>query len=460
MAYEMVAARLLAPTIGSSTYVWTSVIGVIIAALSIGYFMGGKIADARNKDSDVAWLHIFAATAVLWTLLSYGWILDSIALDGGDPRLQGVAASLFLFVPASLILGAISPYLIKLKIKSLKTSGSSAASLSAWNSIGGIVGTFTAGFVLFGFIGSRESLVIFIAMLLIASWLSARRTMVLRRLIVSLAILIIALLAGFYKSSDVVTIDTPSANYRIFDTQSYMGPTRLLTTGPGGAQSGIYLNSPDELVFWYTKEIARAISAQEHRDNILILGGGAFTLPRYLAKSYPDSQVHTVEIDPYLEEIARSYFHYEDIANHEIFAGDARVYANQADTDYDIVVMDAYGDISVPFSLMTKEYGDSISRLTKPGGVVIVNIIAALEGDCLPLLQATHAAYTNHFDNAYYIKYPGTANSVRSNLIAVYSDKEQTIPDFTQHTHLDDSKLYTDNFMPVERLHQQCMNKR
>lgn len=461
MAYEMVAARLLAPTIGSSTYVWTSVIGVIIAALSIGYFMGGKIADARNKSSDVAWLHIFAATAVLWTLLSYGWVLDSVAGGVSDARIQGVVASLFLFVPASLLLGAISPYLVKLKIKSLKTSGSSAASLSVWNSIGGIVGTFTAGFILFGFIGSRESLVIFIALLLLASWLSAPRFYVTARIAFTTVIVSLAILAGFgfmTNKTDIV-IDTPSANYGIFESQSIFGKTRLLTTGPGGAQSGIYIDNPDTLLFWYTQEVARVVATQENKDNILVLGGGAFTLPRYLAKSYSESQIDTVEIDPELENIAKEYFDYKDLSNHQVISGDARIYANQTNQDYDIVIMDAYGDISVPFSLMTEEYGDSINKLLKPGGVAIVNIIAAFEGNCLPLLRAMHAVYSNHFDYAYYIKNPASPSYSRSNIIAVYSNSEQDLMDFSTIPSLDNSNLYTDNFMPADRLHQQCMTR-
>jgi predicted membrane-bound spermidine synthase len=459
MAYEMVAARLLAPTIGSSTYVWTSVIGVIIAALSIGYFMGGKLADARNKGSDVAWLHIFAASAVLWTLLSYEWVLASVAGGVSDVRVQGVVASLFLFVPASLLLGAISPYLVKLKIKSLKTSGSSAASLSAWNSIGGIVGTFIAGFILFGFIGSKESLVIFIALLLLASWMSMPRSYVTRRLVITTIVISIAAMAGFGHMVDRkdIVIDTPSANYRIFESQSIFGKTRLLTTGPGGAQSGIYLDNPDVLLFWYTREIARVVAAQEHRDNILVLGGGAFTLPRYLAQVYPESRIDTVEIDPDLEGIAREYFNYEDFDNHQVISGDARIYANQTDQKYDIVIMDAYGDISVPFSLMTEEYGDSVNKLLKPNGVAVVNIIAAFEGNCRPLLGAMHAVYANHFDYGYYIKNPDSPPSARGNIIAVYGNNQQNLIDFLSIPPFHDSNLYTDNFMPADRLHQQCL---
>ena len=145
MAYELVAARLLAPTIGSSIYVWTSVIGIIIASLSLGYWLGSKLADARQKQIDVVILSLAAALFVVITMLTFtpalAWITDTF----NDVRIQGVVASLILFAPASFLLGMKSPYLAKLNIKKLETAGESVANLSALNSIGGILGTFITG---------------------------------------------------------------------------------------------------------------------------------------------------------------------------------------------------------------------------------------------------------------------------------------------------------------------------
>src|SRR5690606_33252066 len=129
-----------------------------------------KVADARVKPLDVAWLLLASGFGVAITLILAPSLLAVLAESSADPRLQGLFASLILFAPASFILGMISPYLVRLRVASLETSGESVALLSALNSIGGIIGTFAAGFIFFGFIGSRETVIIVTAILLISSW--------------------------------------------------------------------------------------------------------------------------------------------------------------------------------------------------------------------------------------------------------------------------------------------------
>lgn len=138
MVYELVAARILAPTLGSSLYVWTSVIGVMIAALSLGYWAGGVLADLRNHRYDIAYMLLVLAFCIIWTAMAYDYILGSYSTVDMDVRLKGVLVSLFLFAPASFVLGAIGPYLAKLEVKYLTKTGRSVANLSALNSIGEI----------------------------------------------------------------------------------------------------------------------------------------------------------------------------------------------------------------------------------------------------------------------------------------------------------------------------------
>ena len=119
MAYELVAARLLAPSVGSSTYVWTGVIGVIIIALSAGCWLGGRVADYRHAPQDVGLLLIIAAALVVATMLSANDVLRWLTTALDEPRIQAVIAALVLFAPASFVLGAASPYLAKLNVSSL-----------------------------------------------------------------------------------------------------------------------------------------------------------------------------------------------------------------------------------------------------------------------------------------------------------------------------------------------------
>ncbi len=447
MVFELAGARILAPGIGSSTYVWTSVIGVIIAALSLGYWIGGRVADSRGYMIDVARLVLLAGLTVTLTLLQYEGAIEWVASSFDDPRWQGVVASLLLFAPTSFVLGMVSPYLAKLNVRSLHTTGRSIASLSALNSIGGIVGTFMAGFVLFGYIGSRETLVIIVLLLVAVSWLAVPRVNWRARALISAAVVITVLVP--VPKAHAVSIDTPSARYTIYDTATM----RLLTTGPYAAQSGVSLGQPDQLAFWYTQQLAQVVKQAERRQNILILGGGAFTLPRYLGQKYPSSKIDVVEIDPELAKIARQYFHYDDPANVNLLFEDARTYVNRTDKQYDIVIVDVYGDAHVPFTLLTDEYGQQIARITKRDGVVAANMIAGLEGECNTLLRALDAPYRSQFPYAAYrIEKP---EQPRSNMVVAYS-RQQFGWAGASPLELPKTVPYTDNFAPAERLQHDC----
>ncbi|EDK72557.1 conserved hypothetical protein [candidate division TM7 genomosp. GTL1] len=256
MAFELVAARLLAPTIGSSVYVWTSVIGVIIAALSIGYAVGGKVADLRVKVSDVAWLLLLAGVSVLSASLLAPSFLGGIVAYFPDARFQGVVAPLILFAPTSFLLGIVSPYLVRLRVSSAKTSGESVGLLSALNSVGGIVGTFLTGFVFFGFLSTVQALIVVASLLVGVSWLVVPREQTYRRIVMMGAFMVIGLLALFPAPREglVSTIDTATASYQIQEGTLGSDSIRVLVTGPTGYQSGIYTDGRNDLVFFYTKK--------------------------------------------------------------------------------------------------------------------------------------------------------------------------------------------------------------
>lgn len=453
LTFELVAARVLAPTVGSSTYVWTSVIGVIIAALSLGFYLGGKLADARKNENDVAWLLLVAAGLVALTTVLYPHVLPSLATTNMDVRLQAVVAATLLFAPTSLVLGMISPYLAKLNVTSLKTSGSAIANLSAWDSVGGITGTFLTGFVLFGYMGSRSIFIVLVVILLLATLL-LRTRLTRRHLGIAAVAFFVVLIAP--TASQAIDIDTPSAHYTVFEWENDAVRYRGLAMGPGGVQSGIRLDQPYVPVFWYTNELASLIKQTPERQDILMLGGGTFTLPQQVALAYPDSQIDVVEIDPELVKVAREHFAYSDPANVEILSEDARTYSNRATKRYDIVVIDVYGNTDIPFTFMTKEYGEAIKKIVKPGGVVMVNMIAGEQGGCAELLTVLEAPYRRNFTQQL-IKSnstPATAN-VPHNIIGIYSDTPLSYPSY-RALPSQPAEVLTDDYAPAERLRQNC----
>lgn len=456
MAYELVAARILAPSIGSSTYVWTSVIGVIIAALSLGYWMGGTIADKRKATSDVVWLLLLSAIMVVLTLVSYVTVLDWVVLLSGDPRVQAVLAACLLFAPASFLLGMISPYLAKLNITHIQTSGKKVASLSALNSVGGITGTFVTGFVLFGYIGARETLYIVVILLLAASWLLVWRYRRTQRIILSV-VLLLAVVVPAPRTPGVVDIDTPSAHYQVITYEAPLGLARGLVTGPTGAQSAVYVDGYGEQVFWYTQELARLLLEQRPKQ-ILMLGGGAFTLPQYVAERLPDSRIDVVEIDPELERISEHYFHYNHPSNVRLIFDDARTYVNQMTAQYDAIVVDVYGDSSIPFSLMTREFAHNLAARTSDSGVVYVNLVAGMIGPCRAVFAAVDSAYRSQFSAVAYTNESAMPERWANHIVA-YGRDSVRVSGLRELQPLG-GPTYTDNYAPSERLNFDCRQSR
>ncbi|HKX73520.1 MAG TPA: fused MFS/spermidine synthase [Candidatus Saccharimonadales bacterium] len=465
MAYEMVASRILAPSIGSSMYVWTSVIGTMIAALAIGYAVGGWLADKRVAAQDVAWLLLLSAIAVGGTLLFYEPILFIISEGVTDQRLQGILAAVLLFLPASFLLGMISPYLARLRVKSVVTTGRSVAMLSALNSIGGISGTFFAGFVFFSLIGSRETLALLVIALVACSWLVMPRHRRTWRMVATfcLALLLVLQFAGRAQAAGLVAnIDTPTSHYSVVELGYRGHNTRLLVTDPRGFQSGIRTDGNKDLVFDYTQRLAEAVAQAPKKDRIVILGGGVFTLPEYLAVTYPQSQIDVVEIDPQLEQIAKEYFYYRPQPNIRVFAQDARAFLHDTkDSQYDLVLVDAYNnDSAIPFSLSTREFTEGLKRILTPDGAVLANIIGSASAPCLPALSSLHGSYLSAFAESFVAPVAPRINpDIRQNLIAVYANNsvDWARPLGSElYIHAGAAQKLTDNYAPVESLWQTC----
>jgi len=452
LTYELAAARVLAPSIGSSTYVWTGVIGVIIAALSLGFFVGGRLADKRDRAIDLVYLLLLASLMATITLVTYDSILYAIVHTIKDSRIQAVVAALTLFAPTSFFIGTTSPYLAKLNVDSLKSTGRSVANLDMFNAIGGIAGTFVTGFILFGYIGSHQAIGLVAVLLLALSWLIAPRVHRAKRLIVS-GVLIMMALTPAANIPGLISIDTASAHYGVISTFRDDRPVTGLITGPTGTQSAVYQNGLSDPVFWYAQVVSR-LTIDRQPDSILVLGGGAFTLPQYFSERLPDAKIDVVEIDPELETISQQYFGYRNPSNVDEIFTDGRTYVNQTDRKYDVIIVDVYGDSSIPFTFMTKEYGEAISKILTKDGVIIANIIGGEIGKCRGALGAVDAAYRSQFPYALYTNESGKPEA-RANYIVMYSKQELTVEGMTTLPKVG-SELYTDNFAPAERLYHDC----
>lgn len=460
LTYELIASRLLAPTVGSSIYVWTSVIGVIIAALSLGYAIGGKQADKRVEPLDVAWLLLISAGTVTITSLSASDTLQNVVSLTKDPRLQGFLASLLLFGPTSLVLGIISPYLARLKNVSVKTTGSTIASLSSLNAIGSIAGTFCTGFIFLAYLGSKQTLLFVSWLLLASSWVILPKAQIRYRFVGSLLVVAFGLLSlvNVSQKNLVAQIDTPTASYEILDITYKNTPTRVLVTGPGGYQSGIYTDGNQGLAFGYTRAMADVVDRVSKKERILILGGGAYTMPEYLATTYPSSRIDVVELDPELENIARQYFNYKAPDNVHTIAQDARAYLNNNRVQYDVILIDVFSDSIIPFSLTTREFAEKLRTSLASDGVVAMNIHGSKSSKCINLLTGMQQSLAGPFTNAKLLPVENPNVQIYQNFILAFSDADLGyLPSTWNNAGQTDTKLLTDNFAPTEHLKAQCI---
>ena len=165
MVYEIIGSRLVSPYIGNSTYIWTSLIGVILGSLSLGYWLGGRLADRKPDIRQLASVIFIAAALISVTTLIKDVFLAAISAAAIMLEIKALIAALVLFAPASIFLGMVTPYAVKLKMLSLAESGRTVGNLYALSTIGSIVGTFAAGFFLVPFVGSVRTLYLIAAVL-------------------------------------------------------------------------------------------------------------------------------------------------------------------------------------------------------------------------------------------------------------------------------------------------------
>ncbi|HSI87604.1 MAG TPA: fused MFS/spermidine synthase [Pyrinomonadaceae bacterium] len=473
MAYEIIGSRIVAPYIGASTYIWTSLIGVILAALSLGYWIGGRMAD-RRPDVKVLAAAIFAAGGlVALTILAKDVLLAFTAASPLPLELKAVAASLLLFAPAAAALGFVLPYAAKLRIASIDTAGNTVGRLYALSTVGSIVGTFAAGFFMIPQVGSVRSLYLIAGLLFVLSVLLT--PFVFSRLNFGVLILFVLAMAGneftayqLRTSAGMIDADTEYSRVRIFQTEDRTTgrPIRVLSTDPYSAQSATFLDGGDELVLEYTKFYHLVSHFRPGHRDALMIGGAGFSFPREHLRTYPDAEITVVEIDPQMAEFAREYFDLPHDPRLRIVHQDGRIYLNSAAPEmFDAVLVDAFGSLlTVPIHLTTVEAVQAMERTLRPNGVVILNIGSAITGSRSGFLQAELATYRRVFPEVRVFKVrPERGNDEIQNLIVVARKETETpagpvdendVPRMLA-TEIDvppsDAVPLTDDHAPVER---------
>ncbi|HHY44410.1 MAG TPA: fused MFS/spermidine synthase [Firmicutes bacterium] len=416
MSLEMVGSRILAPFFGSSIYVWGSLIGVVLTALSLGYYAGGYLSDRFPRLSDTS---IVFAVAGLWTGLIPLFSERLLpALSSGTPGIIPLlgASTLLFFVP-SLLLATISPWCVRLTLSRLDSAGRSAGLLSAVSNIGSIAGTFATSFYLIPAIGTEtiirglSVLMIAVAAVLLFSGRDKRPGIAL--------VLCVALAASlgpsfFSRRLGGVLYETQSLYHHIYVVED--GSRRLLKFD-NSIQSGMYPDRPYESVFPYTDFFHLALAFKEDIRDVLFIGLGAGTVPKRFHRDYPDMTIECVEIDSEVTRVAREYFAFPNDDEISVHTADGRAFLKSSPKTYDLIVVDAYYADSIPFHLTTVEFYELVREKLRPGGILASNLIGALEGERSDLFRSMLLTIRRVFADTYVfpVNYsPGTESALRN----------------------------------------------
>lgn len=430
MVLELVGSRLMAPYLGTSLFVWTSLIGVILGCLSLGYWFGGLLADKKPDAKVLSTVLLLSGISVAGIAVAGDALLFWVQNTLSDIRLGAVLSTLILFGLPSTLLGIVSPYAIRLKLSRIEKSGSTAGQLYALSTLGSIAGTFLAGFFLMSYFGHRVILIM-VSLTLIALApvaMSGDKTRQVKWVFVFLAVLGASFTPSFVQSvMGEGFVEIPTAYNRVWIYDAFMeGRSVRVMQLNDSADSAIFL--PDEgLALKYTKYFRLASHFRPELQKALMIGGGAYSYPKEFLKEHPNAVIDVVEIDPKLTQVAKKYFNLKDDPRMRIFHEDARTYLNRSHERYDVIFGDVYKSRTIPFQLVTREAMKKTHESLTDDGLLLINVISSVEGNNGRLLRAMLATLDEFFPQIYIfaVDDPEDGKKLQNLMVAAFKTQQK-----------------------------------
>ncbi len=383
MATEICASRLLAPYYGSSTVVWANIIGLILASLSLGYWLGGRLVDRRPSSGLLAGVVLAAATWVAGIPFAAGPFLD-LSVKGIDTLSTGAvvgsfAASLALFAPPVVLLGMVTPFAVRLAATGVDDAGRVAGRVFALSTAGSLIGTFVPALLTIPLFGTQRTLLAAAAVIAASCLplLAGRRLLAAAALTAALAALLL-IPPGAVKDRPGLLHEEESRYQFIQVVRS--GESRRLYLNEGYAvhsewRPGTPLTGGE----WDMFLAAPPLLGREPR-RAATLGNAAGTTARSFGLYYPGASIDGVELDPAVTAVGRRWFGLDDNPRLTVHTADARPFLRQTEARYDLIMIDAYRQPYVPFYLATREFFRLCRGRLAPGGIVALNV-STVPGD-------------------------------------------------------------------------------
>jgi spermidine synthase len=417
---EIAAGRLLAPFVGVSLTTYTGIIGVILAGIALGAWLGGHAADRFGPERLIG--PTFAAGGL--AAIASVPIVDAVGRLGLGGEFGGIVvlAAAGFVLPAT-ILSAVGPMIVRASLTDLGTSGTLVGRLSAIGTAGAITGTFLTGFVLLGLVPTRP-LIAGVGVLLVGVGIVTAFGLGRQRSAGLLGIVSLMAGAALVAAAGPSPCLRESAYYCVAITPDPGSPNGRTLVLDHVRHAYVDLGDPSVLEFRYIRWIvAAATPLIEERSgdvDVLYIGGGGFSLPRHLESAYPASTHTVLELDPVVLATARSELGFAPTERTAVIVGDARLSTGGLPTDgYDLVIGDAFGGLSVPWHLTTREFLTEIDRLMLPDGRYLMNVI---DGDALRFARAETATLRSLFEHVVVIAGgPPLGSHAGGNLVLVAS---------------------------------------
>lgn len=484
MAVELGASRLLAPYFSSSQIVWTIIIGTIMIAMALGNIYGGKSADkSPNPDKLYGRILIAAVWIALIPVVGKYIVLGISALliftvNNNFLIIAAFCACMVIFVFPLFLLGTVTPSLAKYSVSSLDDSGRTVGTLGAFNTIGSIIGTFVPTFVTIPAVGTSITFLIFAGILIVLSviyFVSSRVGY--KKVIISGVIFVACCVFGHGDSFAFWQKDLTYEGESIYNYLQVSEDDKQVSLSTNvlfGVQS-VYMKDDTLTGLYYDYAMAAPLMVPDKNPDsmeVLILGMGTGTYATQCRKYFGDMNIEGVEIDEKITKLSRKYFALPDDIN--VTTYDGRAFLNASDRKYDVIMVDAYQDITIPFQMSSVEFFRLVKSHLNENGVMVVNMNMRGndDGDINQYLADTISSV---FGNVYTVEVDNSTNrelfaSDNNDMMSVLNDNMSGIKDadlrFMMNKVRDNSIAYnagklimTDDNAPVELLGMKVIDK-
>ncbi|SEH16215.1 Spermine/spermidine synthase [Natronorubrum sediminis] len=424
MGLEILAVRLIAPQFGNHIYTVGGILTVVLAALSLGYWQGGKRA-ATATNREMSWLMLATAVYVAVVIYASEFLMQYTATLALPPRYASLPAAIILFGPPTYLLGFISPYAAELSQK--RGTGEASGHVYALGTIGSILGSGATTFVLIPQL-SIDGIGLLFGVMLVGTALILVSPSFPRKPVLTSVVVVVLLVAA--TGAGPVAID--HRGDVVYQTQTAHQELEVVDDGDertmyldGARHSAMDLEDPDRHVFAYTEYFHLPMLVNDDPDDVddvLFIGGGGYTGPQDFEEHY-DADVDVVEIDPEVTDAAEDYFGLEHGENMTSHAEDGRQFLQDTDQTYDVIVLDAYKQDQVPFHLTTEEFMELVSDRLADDGVLHANVIAAPSGSAAEFYHAQQETMDAVFPDTYAFR---TSDSSSIQNIQVVATNDET----------------------------------